>query len=233
MPMLSYLIYIFLLAGALLSIIFKKLTITAAITGVIVGLLLYKGAGYTGIAMLALFFILGSVFTGWKADKKQQLGMAEKDKGRRTTGQVLANGGCAAILGGVAWYQPQYASIIQLMIAGSLASATADTLSSELGAVYGRRFYDIISFKKMQPGPDGVISLEGTLIGISGAGLIALTYAIEFGFSYWIVFIIAAGALGNVADSILGAILERRNLISNNVCHFIARRYEAVDHAFI
>jgi uncharacterized protein (TIGR00297 family) len=221
MAMLRYIIYIFLLAGAALSIVLKKLTVAAGMSGALVGLFIYKGCGYTGIIMLALFFILGSAFTGWRAEKKQALGIVEKDKGRRTTGQVLANGGCAAILGAIALYQPQQALILQLMMAGSLASATADTLSSELGAVYGRRFYDVISFKKVPPGPDGVVSLEGTLIGIAGAGLIALVYAVGFGFNYGIFIIIAAGATGNLTDSLLGATLERLGLIGNNTVNFL------------
>ena len=217
----DYPVYFFLVAGMILSIISRKLTITGAITGAIVGLLVYKGAGYTGLAMLVLFFISGSGATSWRLNKKQQLGIAEKNKGRRTAAQVLANGGVAAILGGIAWYYPERAVIMQLMMAGSLAAATADTLSSELGSIYGRRFYDVITFKKIQPGPDGVVSLEGTLIGMVGAALIAITYVLGFGLSYFGWVIIAAGFIGNLFDSILGATLERRHLVGNNVVNFL------------
>jgi len=217
----DYPVYLFLITGMILSIISHKLTVTAAVTGAVVGFLVYKGGGYTGLTMLVLFFILGSGATNWQLNKKQQSGIAEKNRGQRTTGQVLANGGAAAILGAIAWYIPEKASMLQLMIAGSLAAATADTLSSELGSLYGRRFYDVITFKKIEPGPDGVVSLEGTLIGIAGAALIALTYMFGFSFSSWGWIIVIAGAIGNLFDSILGATLERRQLIGNNMVNFL------------
>ena len=64
---------IILTAGMLLSIFFKKLTVAAAITGGIIGLLVFMGAGYTGIIMMASFFILGTAATSWKIKTKQQL----------------------------------------------------------------------------------------------------------------------------------------------------------------
>jgi len=221
MPIQNYLVYTFLIAGMLLSIRFKKLTITAAITGAIMGLLIYQGAGLTGIGMLTLFFILGSGATGWQIHSKQQIGAAEKDKGRRTAGQVIANGGVAALIGAIIWRMPEAAASHRLMMAGSLAAATADTLASELGTVYGKRFYNIITFKKDQRGLDGVVSLEGTLIGIAGAALIAVVYSIGFGWNINFLWIVIGGAIGNLADSVLGATLERKHLIGNNVVNFL------------
>jgi len=221
MPFVDYLIYLFLLTGVALSIWRKKLTISGAITGGLIGLLVFKGGGYTGIALLTLFFIAGSVATGWRIDIKQKAGVAERDKGKRTAGQVLANGGVAALLGAIAWYRPEYAAILQIMIAGSLAAATADTLSSELGTVYGKRFYDIISFKKAKAGPDGVVSWEGTGIGAAGAALIAFVYLLGDGFTMAGLIIVAAGIIGNLADSVLGATLERKGFIGNNVVNFL------------
>ena len=213
--------YIFLLAGVVFSIITKKLTATGAVAGSLTGLLVYKGAGYTGLMMLTLFFLAGSLATGWHSNKKKTLGISEENNGQRTAGQVIANGGVAAFLGGLSWFVPVYNNLIPLMIAGSLAAALADTLSSELGSIYGSRFYDIISFKEARPGPDGVISLEGTLIGIGGAILMAFIYGLGFGFNLSTSAIIAAGFTGNLFDSILGATLERRNLTGNNVVNFI------------
>jgi uncharacterized protein (TIGR00297 family) len=214
-------VYVFLLLAAVLSFTTHKLTLSGAITGFIVGLLIYKGAGYMGIAMLSIFFIAGSWSTSWQLNKKAAIGAAEKHKGRRTAGQVLANGGTAALLGAVAWYIPDKAQIIQLMIAGSFAAAIADTLSSELGTVYGSKFFNILTFKKDECGLDGVISLEGTLIGLFGATVIAMIYAIHDSWTISICWIILAGFIGNLVDSVLGAWLEREELIGNNVVNFL------------
>jgi uncharacterized protein (TIGR00297 family) len=221
MPLTDYLIYILLLAGVALSIWRKKLTVSGAITGGVIGLLIFKGGGYTGIAMLTSFFVVGSWATGWQMNMKQKARLAEHDKGKRTASQVIANGGVAAMFGALAWYRPEYAALFQLMMAGSLAAATADTLSSELGTVYGKRFYDIISFKKVKAGPDGVVSLEGTLIGAAGAVVIAFIYLLGNGFTMAGLIIVAAGIIGNLADSVLGATLERRGIIGNNIVNFL------------
>jgi uncharacterized protein (TIGR00297 family) len=216
-----YLIYFLLVAGAVLSVVTKKLTVAAALLGVIIGLLVFVGGGYTGIALLGTFFVLGSGATSVGLRRKEELGAADENKGRRTAGQVIANGGVAAILGGVAYYQPQQVDILQLMMAGSLAAATADTLSSELGTLFGRRFYNVITFKKDQRGLDGVVSMEGTCIGAGGAAFIAVIYSIGHGWNISFLWIMLAGIIGNLADSILGATLERRHLMGNNVVNFI------------
>ena len=217
----NYLVYIFLLLCAIASINFRKLTIAGGLTGFVVAALVYVGAGYTGIALLALFFVLASAATGWQSVKKQEKGFSERESSRRTAGQVIANGGVAAILGGLCWYLPQYQNVFQLMIAGSLASATADTLSSELGSIYGRRFYNIVSFEKVPAGDNGVVSLEGTSIGIAGAAIIAIAYAVGFGRDKSVWIIIIAGAVGNFYDSILGATLEHGQVIGNNTVNFL------------
>jgi uncharacterized protein (TIGR00297 family) len=217
----NYPVYIFLLIGVSFSIIARKLTVGAAILGGFVGFLVFEGTGYAGITMLTLFFILGSAATGLGLKKKQEIGASDKTKGRRTAAQVMANGGVAAILSVLAWYNPGQAHIMQLMIAGSLAAATADTLSSELGTLLGRRFYNIITFKKDHPGLDGVISTEGTLIGAAGAAIIACVYSIVHGWNIELLWIILAGIIGNFADSLLGATLERRHLIGNNFVNFL------------
>jgi uncharacterized protein (TIGR00297 family) len=213
-------VYIILLLGAILSYITHKLTLVGAISGMLVGLLIYKGTGYPGIAMLALFFMVSSWATGWQAAKKI-LDNSHENKSGRTAGQVLANGGVAALLGALAWYHPYYEPAAQLMIAGSFAAATADTLSSELGMIYGRRFFNVLTFKSDSRGLDGVVSLEGTLIGLAGVALIALIYAFYFGWGIPMVWIIIAGFVGNLVDSILGASLERKGFIGNNVVNFL------------
>lgn len=214
-------VFIFLLSGVIYSIAKRKLTITAALTAGLIGMLVYKGSGLPGLAQLVMFFLSGTIATSFQIQKKQELNIAENNNGRRTTGQVIANGGIAAILGAIAWYLPYYTSILQLMISASLASATADTLSSELGSLYGSKFFDILTLKKAKRGPNGVISLEGTLFGIGGAALIALTFGLGYGNYNLMPVIIIAGFIGNISDSILGATLERQEIIDNNIVNFL------------
>lgn len=219
MPVITYSIII---ALALASFILRKLTLPAAVTAIVVAVFIFWGSGYTGLEMLGAFFILGVIATSWHKRDKEIFKPAADHGNRRDLWQVLANGGAAAICGllveipSLALHQ----QTLRLMIAGSLAAATADTLSSELGMVYGRRFYNIISFKADKKGLNGVVSIEGTIIGVAGSTLIALIYCFGFSFSasFWV--IIVAGTVGNYADSLLGATLERRHLLNNNMVNF-------------
>lgn len=215
------LFFVILFAGIFLSVKFNKLSLAGALTGGAIGCCIFFGAGFTGIAMLGLFFILGTLATSWKINTKIALEAAEKNKGKRTAGQVIANGGVAGILGLLAALFYGQQQLFQLMMAASLASATADTLSSELGTVYGKRFYNILSLRNDRRGENGVVSIEGFVFGIIGSTLISLVYAIGFGWSRDLLWIIVAGTIGNIADSILGATLERRNYLKNDAVNFL------------
>ena len=219
--MVDILVYITLLLAGTWSYTSGKLTMAGSITGAVIGLLIFKGAGLACFIMLTIFFVIGSAATRWQRDKKVLMNAADVRKGRRTAWQVLANSGVAAFLAAFALWKPEYSTISRLMIAGSFAAATADTLSSELGTVYGKRFYNILTFKKDTRGLDGVVSLEGTLIGVAGAFAIAVVYALFYGWNIFVLWIVIAGFVGNVVDSVLGATLERKGLIGNNVINLL------------
>lgn len=205
-----------LAAGMVYSVRTGKLTLPGAGTGGLLGVVLFLGAGFTGLALLSAFFLLGSTASAWKRADKQRLGLAEANRGRRTAAQALANAGVAGAAALLSWLIPAYAPFFQLLLAGSLAAATADTLSSELGNVYGRRFYHILTLRPDERGRDGVVSLEGTLLGLAGSAFIAGIYSAGLGWHRGFGWVLLAGAVGNVADSVLGATLERRSLLSNN-----------------
>jgi uncharacterized protein (TIGR00297 family) len=226
--MTDLLVVLFIIAGVAGSIIARKLTIMAALTGGLLAWLLYKGTGITGVVMLGVFFIAGSVVTAVGAKTKEQLGMAESNKGQRSTGQVMANGGVAALAGLLAWCYPFQSIAGQLMAAAALASAAADTCSSELGSLYGKRFYNILTFKKDQRGLNGVVSLEGTLLGVAGSALIAMVYSMGYGYSIHALFIVLAGTAGNLADSVLGAAFERHGRLTNDLVNVLNTLIAAV-----
>ena len=180
------------------------------------------------MAMMATFFILGTAATSWKKKSKSELGIAEENEGQRTAGQVLANAGVAAILGIYIYLLPERTDIFRVMMAASFSAATADTLSSELGNIYGSRYFNIISFKKDTRGLNGVISIEGTLAGIVGSAIIATIFCMGFGFSINFLWIVIAGTIGNLADSVLGATVERKRYLDNNAVNFFEYYYWSI-----
>lgn len=213
---------VILAAGMFWSIRFKKLTAGAAITGAVIALFVFMGTGYTGVAMMSTFFVLGSLVTSWKIKTKQQLGLAEGNRGTRTASQVIANAGVPAILGIFIYFFPLHKDVFGLMMGAAFASATADTLSSELGNLYGGKFYNIITLKKDQRGLDGVISLEGTLFGVAGSFFVGVIFYIGLKASLNSLFVIViAGTAGNFADSIIGATAERKRLVGNNTVNLL------------
>lgn len=198
-----------------------KLTAGAVWVGGALGLLIYLGSGFAGLALLALFFGLGTAASGWRVADKRRLGLAEENRGRRTAGQVVANAGVAGLLGLLAWQWPPAAPLARLMLAGSFAAATADTLASELGNVYGRRYYNILTLRPDTRGLNGVVSLEGTALGLLGTAALAAVYCAGAGWGPAFGGLLVAGTAGNLADSVLGATLERRGLLGNNAVNFL------------
>jgi uncharacterized membrane protein len=66
-----------------------------------------------------------------------------------------------------------------------------------------------------------VISLEGTIIGIVGSFLVALVTSLGYGWGVHILWIVIAGTVGNLTDSLLGATMERRGLLPNDLVNFL------------
>ncbi|MBX2922057.1 MAG: DUF92 domain-containing protein [Chitinophagaceae bacterium] len=217
-----YIVFLIVALGAALSVYKGKLTQFAAITGSAAAIVIFSAAGISGIVLLTAFFIMGVTATAHQWKNKKQHRLVDNDKGQRTAGQVLANSGMAVILS--IFILSGHIDLHKglLMIAGSFAAAAADTVSSELGNAYGRRFYDIVSFKKAARGVNGAISTEGTLWGIAASFLISLIYLATTAWEpVYIPIIVVAGTLGNIADSILGATLENRKFLGNNTVNFI------------
>jgi len=207
-----------LITVMVLSVWKRKLTLPGALLGGAIGTCVYMGAGWKGVLLMGSFFTLGVLATSWKKEQKQAAGNHPQ---RRNAAQVFANGGVGAIAGVLAFLFPAHAVLFQLLLAASLASATADTLSSELGMVYGKRFFNILSGRKEEKGLDGVVSREGTLIGAAGALLIAFIYILPAWNAAALLIVAVAGILGNLADSLAGALWERKQLIENNTVNFL------------
>ncbi|GAA4331981.1 DUF92 domain-containing protein [Flaviaesturariibacter amylovorans] len=212
---------VFIVLMAFAAVAARKLTVAGGACGALVAAGLFAGLGWTGIALLGTFFVLGTGATMWKSAWKAVHGLREGGGGQRRAVQVLANGSAAAVAGLLASLIPQQAPSWACAAAGALSAATADTLASELGNSYGRRYVNIRTFRPDTRGRDGAVSLEGFLFGAAGSALIAVVYAVGFGLSLHVVWILVAGTFGNALDSWLGAGPQRCGLLDNDGVNFI------------
>jgi uncharacterized protein (TIGR00297 family) len=226
------LLIVLLATGMVLSVVFKKLTVIASITGGAVAILIFFGAGFPGVINMAAFFLIATLATAWKRKYKESLGVAERDKGKRNAWQVLANSGAAALFAIISTLYPNEV-VYPLMVSAVFASAIADTVSAELGMVYGKHFYNVLTFRPDQRGLDGVISLQGTIAGIIASTVIAIIHSLGYGWSADFIWIIIAGTIGNLSDSILGATVERKGSIGNDLVNFLNTMIAAIAAWFL
>ncbi|WP_025144265.1 DUF92 domain-containing protein [Pedobacter jeongneungensis] len=213
---------IIIVSGMAYSILAKKLTVPAACAGAVIAFIIFKAAGLTGIAMMTAFFLMASIASSFGIQRKKRFLDPQEQKNGRTLSQVLANAGVSALVGLVIIVYPQLAGLMLPVLAAAFASATADTLSSELGVLYGSRFFNVITMKPDECGSNGVVSLEGTLIGLTGSCTIALLHAFTYGFGLSFLWIVLAGTVGNLVDSVFGALFERRGLMGNDAVNFFS-----------
>jgi len=208
----GYLEYIFLIVViGLITYWRKALDLFGSIFMIIMGIIIILFAGVNWLILIFIFMILGLVSTKYKHQYKKDIGVYE---GTRTLKNVISNGIVPFVMAAFG----NYGGFI-----GSIATATADTLASEVGVVQQPRL--ITTMRKVPPGTDGGISILGTAAGIIGAGIIGVSAYLLGIFPDPFVTLkisIIAGTVGCFVDSILGAVLERRNYISNEYVNLIA-----------
>ena len=208
-----YLEYVILLVIVGLLIYIKgAIDLWGSIFMIIMGILIIFTAGFNWLLLIFVFLILGLLSTKYKHEYKKKMGIYE---GTRSVKNVISNGIVPFVMAAFG----NYAGFI-----GSIAVATADTLASEVGVVdkYPRL---ITTFKKVPPGTDGGVSPLGTAAGIVGAGIIGI-FAYLLGISAdpfnALKIAVIAGTFGCFVDSILGAVLESRNYLTNEHVNLLA-----------
>jgi uncharacterized protein (TIGR00297 family) len=193
---------------------------SGAAAGAVVCFLLYASAGPGAFAALVSVFALAWITTRFGYQRKQALGTAEKRDGR-TASQVLANLGTAAIAATI--YAATGKTVCLLAMVAALSEAAADTVSSELGQASSDHARLITTWLKVPAGTDGGVTLAGTLAGIAGAaGVSLVSVAVGMLPWKWLAPAILSAVAGMLADSYLGATLERRKMLNNDAVNFLS-----------
>ena len=184
---------------------------------IIMGIVIIFSAGTNWLLLIILFLVMSLLATKYSKKYKMSLGEFE---GRRTSKNVISNGVVAcfmAAFGG--YYLPFVGGFI-----GAIATATADTLASEIG-VLDQNPRLITTFQKVNPGTNGAVSVLGTAVGIAGAaviGIAAYFLGIMPNALSAILVSIISGTVGCFMDSILGALFENQGWITNEHVNLIA-----------
>ena len=184
-------------------------------------------------ALPPLFALFLLTFAATRAGRKQkQLRGLAQQKAGRSSAQVLANLGAAALVvtplgayvGAVAGLKlPVSAIVLASAALAALAEATADTVSSEIGQAFGRRTYLLTTLRRVHRGTDGGVSLLGTAGGLVAAVAVVLVGGWSLRLpGYMEAIALAAALLGFVADSLFGATIERKGWIGNDLVNFIS-----------
>jgi len=174
------------------------------------GTIIFGLGGWKWAVLLMAFFISSSALTRLFGKKKASLNEKFDKGGTRDIGQVLANGAIASIFAGLHFFVPS-APWTWLAFAASLAAVNADTWATELGVLNPTFPRLITSWKPVERGTSGAVSIYGTLAAAGGAVFIAILGALlgPVG-QIWtnLGIIVLAGLIGSMFDSILGATIQ-------------------------
>lgn len=210
--------------------------VSAMLAATLLGVLIIVFTNMNWYFILITFFLLGGAFTKYRYDYKVMRGIAQGKGGVRSYENVLSNsitGLILAVLYGVYHdIYPGLAPVLLFAYLGAVATATGDTLASEIGETNKGKPVLITTFKPVKPGTDGGVTKlgEGVCIGGSLAiGVLALVLGVidlnpDSGFTYvvWLVIVVLGGFGGTNFDSLLGATMQQRGWLSNSGVNLVA-----------
>jgi uncharacterized protein (TIGR00297 family) len=196
-------------------------TVSGAVWGTVLGTLLYALAGWRGFLLLLVFFVLGTLVTKVGYARKAALGIAQERGGRRGARHAFANAGAGVLFAALAIATPLHPAFTLALVA-AFATALADTTGSEIGQAYGRTPYLITTFRRVPPGTDGAVSLEGTLAGILASAVLAgIASGVGLVTPGGAALVVLAAFAGTTFESYLGAMARGGPPADNEVVNFL------------
>lgn len=187
----------------------RSLSQSGAWAAALSGGLIFGLGGLPWAVLLLTFFISSSALSRAFVRQKAMLNEKFAKGSQRDWSQVLANGGlgaglalCSVLWPEAGWTWPAYL--------GAMAAVNADTWATELGVLNPSAPRLITTWKPVERGTSGAISLVGSLAALGGGLLVGMAAGI-FKPELWIATLAAAGLgglVGSFFDSTLGATVQ-------------------------
>jgi len=213
----------------------RVLDIKGSVMAVILGVLLVIWSDFFWFLLMLTFLFATYWVTMWKYAKKAELGLGEGIRGERGVKNVLANGLIPFIiavlsnpLNELSPGLPGFLFIIAISV------ATADTFASEIGVLSGKARLITHPSEIVRPGVNGGVSTLGNIAAFIGALIISLAgfvlltdLAIDTRVHSLpatilaLIFPVVLGWIGCQIDSVIGATLQNKGHLSNNMVNFI------------
>jgi uncharacterized protein (TIGR00297 family) len=199
-------------AIALLTAVLGVVSLSGGIAGALFGSIVLRYGGWGAYAVVWTFFLAGTAASKVGYARKEKLGTAQANRGRRGARHVAANVGIGAW---IAYSMSKSAGpgiplVGACALAGSFAAALADTFGTEFGTLFGSRPFLLSRLKRVLPGTRGAVSWPGIFGGIVGAGLVGVVGAVwvrgasdSFALAKLVLVIAFAGTAGSIAESLL------------------------------
>jgi len=199
----------------------ESLTFSGLMAATLVGGFLYWWGGVILWITLISFFVSASIWTKVKHHVKKSINDIQVRGGRRDHVQVMANGIVPLVFSFIYFYfyHDDPYQIFLIAAVSAIAASNSDTWASELGVLSKGKTISILSWKVIDKGISGGISLFGTLIAAVGAFFIGFIYVSAQVIFYQadiisvipvLLIISAAVFLGCLVDSLLGASVQAK-----------------------
>jgi uncharacterized protein (TIGR00297 family) len=189
---------------------FKFLSGGGSIAAFVLAVIVFGIGGWLWTVPILTFFVASSILSKFGKEKKKSLEHIFDKSDTRDAGQVAANGGIAGILA-LSWYIfPEQQELYYCYVA-SLAAVTADTWGTEIGTLWKGNPRSVITWKPVETGTSGGVSLPGFAGGMAGAAVVTASAAAIAGSAFataYVVPIIVSGVIGSIMDSVLGASVQ-------------------------
>lgn len=215
----------------------KILDASGSAASFIVGIVIAIFGNIYWLITLIGFLIVTFTVTKLDFNYKQSKGVAQGKHGERNAKNVFANGLIPAVIPVFRYWLGDPVTGFLFVIA--ISEAASDSFANEIG-VLSNKTYLITNLKtRVRPGTHGGVSILGEVSGLIGAFIPAfLGWVLISEFNHNLITVsnspqmpmnaatlllpMLIGFLGCHIDSVLGATLQRKKLISNDTVNFLS-----------